>query len=69
MSDLPESPTWIGEEEAEDWAEDEDDEGSCGAFGQRLFSFGSEECEFCPLADACRSGTLQHGSMRGGSSP
>jgi len=42
----------------EDYEEEEDDS-NCGAFGQILFSDGSEECEFCPNRDACLKMTLE----------
>ena len=60
MSELPESPTWISEEEADDWEEEDD----C-ITGNHFFAFGSEDCEFCIIGAECKALTLQHESMRG----
>lgn len=41
----------------------EEDDSNCGALDQQLFSFGSEECEFCVCAEECRGATIQHESF------
>ena len=41
--------------------ENEDDE--C-CTGNHFFSFGSEDCEWCPNAELCRGLTLQHESFK-----
>lgn len=45
------------ENDLDELCRDEDD-GDCGAYGQQLFSGGSEECEFCSRSAECLNETL-----------
>ncbi len=57
----------MSDHEEEEWSdgcdEEDEDDSNCSAFGQQLFSFGSEDCEFCPRAEECRGATIQHESF------
>ena len=55
MSDEFKAEFFEGEEPYDD--EEEEDNGNCGGFGQQLYSYGSEECDFCSRSEECMAET------------